>query len=310
MTEDARSHDDPLAEGLFEFFASQAEVMLAQYKNINQLLGPTTDWTHPGTHCEVLLRDFLRRSLPSRFGVDKGYIFGRSVRDGRDVHCPEIDILIHDTQEYRPIYRLEDFVIVQPEAVKGIIQVKRALRMGEDGSFNRGLQNVVTAKQHVVDTLRQSAKRQDPDMGFFSPTRPLFAGLIGVEDHLTESDPPYHDQLRSWRTKHQAYWQKMEQDTSIYVLPQFVGSLMGQFVVGPDVTHLERKWFVFKSVHEGKNVALQYFLWMLSHVLWRKDIAPDVDRFPLFAFPSEMKPVDEFSISYRDDDSAHSDQRP
>jgi hypothetical protein len=54
---------DPLQEGLISFYSGQAELMLAQYKNINKLLGPTTDWSHPGSHCEALLRDFLRRNL-------------------------------------------------------------------------------------------------------------------------------------------------------------------------------------------------------------------------------------------------------
>lgn len=301
MTDQA-AHDDnePNAEGLFKFFASQAEVMLAQYNNINELLGPTNDWTHPGTHCEVLLRDFLRRSLPSRLSVDKGYIFGRTNHEDESAHCPEIDVLIHDTHNYRPIYRLEDFVIVQPESVKGIIQVKRALRTGDEGSFSRGLKNVVLAKQHLIDTLRANAKIRDPEMGHFFPSRPVFSAVLGFEDHLPVNEPPYHEQLTAWREKHKAYWHEMEQDTSIYVLPQFIGSLLGRFVVGPDATHLERTWFVFNSVLEGRNVALQYFLWMLTHVLMRKDLSPDTEMFPPFAFPSELVPVDKFSITYRE----------
>src|SRR4051812_31471347 len=45
---------DSFSTGVFEFFSAQAEVMLAQYNNINHLLGPTSDWTHPGTLCETL----------------------------------------------------------------------------------------------------------------------------------------------------------------------------------------------------------------------------------------------------------------
>ena len=52
-----------LSEGVIQFYSSQAELLIAQYEHINHLLGQTTDWTHPGTHCEVLLRDFLRRHL-------------------------------------------------------------------------------------------------------------------------------------------------------------------------------------------------------------------------------------------------------
>lgn len=57
-TNSAPSFD--LSPGLVEFYASQATLMLSQYQNIERLLGPTDDWTAPGTHCEVLLRDFLR----------------------------------------------------------------------------------------------------------------------------------------------------------------------------------------------------------------------------------------------------------
>jgi hypothetical protein len=50
-----------LAPGLLDYYSSQADLMLGQFDNINRLLGPTTDWTHPGDFCEILLRDFLRR---------------------------------------------------------------------------------------------------------------------------------------------------------------------------------------------------------------------------------------------------------
>lgn len=114
-----------LGPGLLKYYSTQAELMLAQYENINRLLGPTDDWTHPGDFCEILFRDFLRKFLPPNLSADKGFFYGRATLEGEDTHCPEIDILIHDTQTYRPIFRMGDFVIVQPQAVRGMIQVKR-----------------------------------------------------------------------------------------------------------------------------------------------------------------------------------------
>ncbi len=302
--------NDPIAEGLFEFFASQADVMLAQYNNISQLLGPTTDWTHPGTHCEVLLRNFLRKFVPARYGVDKGYIFGRTKLDDKgyifgrtklddkDTHCPEIDILIHDVQNFRPVYRLEDFVIVQPGAVKAIIQVKRSLRSGEDGSFNRGLKNVIEAKQHWIDMLRLNAERVAPEMGHFSPSESVFSAVVGFEHHLSINDPPFHEYLVKWREEFEAHWRGMEQDTSIFVLPEFFGSLSGQFVITSGTSHLQRIWHVFKSEYDGKNIALQYFLLLLTKVLSKHDQSfPMHDTFPSFAFPSDIKEIDQFTIS-------------
>jgi hypothetical protein len=77
-----------LAPGLIDYYSSQAELMLAQFENINRLLGPTTDWTHPGDLCEILLRDFLRRFLPPSLSVDKGYFYGRSTMEGNGYALP------------------------------------------------------------------------------------------------------------------------------------------------------------------------------------------------------------------------------
>ena len=126
-----------LADGLAEFYSRQSDLMLAEYESINLLLGPTTDWSHPGTHCEILLRNFLRRHLLASMGVDKGYVFGRMERNGVARHCPEIDIIVHDVEKYRPVYRLDDFVIVQPEAVLAIIQVSACSALGKLGACIR-----------------------------------------------------------------------------------------------------------------------------------------------------------------------------
>jgi len=53
-----------LQDGLLEFYSSEADVLLARYKNINHLLGKTRHHTHPGALCEALIRDILRRNVP------------------------------------------------------------------------------------------------------------------------------------------------------------------------------------------------------------------------------------------------------
>jgi len=134
--------------GIFEFHSTNARAMLLEYENINRLLGPTNDDTAPGTHCELLLRNFLRQHLPQRYSVDKGFIFGRRIKDNEEVHSPEIDLLIHNTELYQPIFRLEDFVIVVPHAVCGVIQVKRTLTSGQ---LQKAIDNLIEAKRHIQE---------------------------------------------------------------------------------------------------------------------------------------------------------------
>ena len=80
-----------LEQGLIDFFHAQADLMLTQYKNINHMLGPTNDWSHPGTLCEELLRAFLRASLVAGASADKGYIYGRMTYGRKSIHSPEIE---------------------------------------------------------------------------------------------------------------------------------------------------------------------------------------------------------------------------
>src|SRR4051794_26056421 len=87
--------------GLMEFYSSQATLMLSQYQNIERLLGPTNDWTAPGTYCEILLRDCLKAHLPSYYGVGKVFIYGRRQVGDSTRHSPEIDILIHNNHRLR-----------------------------------------------------------------------------------------------------------------------------------------------------------------------------------------------------------------
>ncbi|TWT62851.1 DUF6602 domain-containing protein [Rubinisphaera italica] len=268
-----------LGTGLFEFYASQASVMLAQYDNIVHLIGPTDDWTAPGTHCEVLLRDFIRRNLPSKFSVDKGFIYGRREVEGKSKHCPEIDILIHDTANYRPAFRLEDFVIVQPEAVRGVIQIKRTLTSGQLAS---ALENVVEAKRFVRDCKTQQSIPLD---GVFSAAV-FFEDEVVVPKTKPVSDT-YQNQIKSHFT-----------DLSdAYTMPNYVGSLkhLSFFFGGLNKNKMHYK--VYKSVHNGVNAGLQGFLYCLSEAILSFGMQPR------FQFPDDYLNIDHFVFYEADSNS-------
>lgn len=262
--------DQGLKQGLFDFYASQAEVMLAQYENIVHLLGPTDDWTAPGTHCEVLLRDFLCRNLPSTFSVDKGFIYGRREIDGVSKHCPEIDILIHDTMHYRPAFRLEDFVIVQPEAVRAIIQVKRTLTSAQ---LSNSVKNIVEAKRFVRDCKIQ--------MGI--PFQNVFTAAVFFEDQITvPKNKPVSETYKNVITSH------FSDPKDGFTMPNYVGSLkhLSFFFSGQNVQQMS--YSVYNSIHKGKNAGLQGLLVHLS-----KAILP-LGMQPRFQFPTDYTNIDHF----------------
>ncbi len=300
-----------LSEGLIRFYSSQAELLLAQYENINQLLGPTTDWTHPGTHCEVLLREFLRRHLLHGMSVDKGFIFGRVERAGKESHGPEIDLLIHDTVNYRPIFRLEDFVIVQPEAVLGIIQVKRTFRPSKEGSLAKGIQQAVEAKQHLLDVIVQSkiaemtaAYRGDTTHVKKYPEwqemRQVFSAVVSFEDETNRNMETYRQALLdAYRDNRKCIYPDCEYDTGVYVLPHFVGSLKHLSLSSAGRNIAERRYSAYESVHDGKNIGLQLLLACLIDLIYENR-----KQHPPFAFPKKLNPLGIIQVP-RPDESLH-----
>jgi hypothetical protein len=316
VTDKQATNDPPistfdLAPGLLDYYSSQAELMLAQYENINRLLGPTTRGTPSGDLCESLLRGFLRRFLPSTLSVDKGYFYGRSVLDGKDTHCPEIDILVHDTHSFLPLSRTEDFVIVRPQAVRAMIQVKRTFTVGQ---VEDGLKNVIQAKQQLVHVLWIEQKKAMPGWAG-SPMPPrIFTGVVGFEGQVGKNLEFYRKTLLDWHTKHRACDRAKMIETSMYVLPGFIGSLKTFFLFldGPG-NFINQRYLAFDSEHSmeritpkrakksrkpqrvRKNICIQALLAKMYNV-----IGGEVSEMPPFAFPPGLRHFDAFSVLHFD----------
>lgn len=75
-----------------------------------------------GTYREGLLKSLLRRHLPERYHVATGFVLG----------CPrQVDVLIYDRIDYAPIFREDDLVVVPPQSVRAVIEVKTTLTSSE-----------------------------------------------------------------------------------------------------------------------------------------------------------------------------------
>lgn len=234
--------------GLINFFNSQATLLLEQYHNLEQLLGPPgADWTWHGEHCESLLREAIERILPDSLRVGKGYIYGHRKTESGMERSPEIDILIYDSEQYAPLFSMGTFVIVRAECVKAIIQVKRTLTAA---TLTKAIKNLVTAKQHVYATCLNNAEET---------TERIFSGVISFEDGLGLTKDC--ELCKSYETTIKQYISKFEDGK---YLPDFVGSLTGVFL---DFKGVNTNWMVyqaFSAVHKKMNISLPYFLYSLS----------------------------------------------
>ena len=222
--------------------------MLSQYRNIEHLLGPTDDWTAPGTHCEILLRDLLRQFLPSNFRSDKGFVYGRRVYKKHTKHCPEIDILIHDNQHFRPIFQIEDFVIVQAKALHGAIQVKRKM---DTKQLKDGFKNVMDAKDHFRWLCQGSLR---------NPTTRFFSAVVFFDEVAPRKDG------RASKTYRNTINKLYKNPDSWFLAPDVFGSLQHHFFRRDDSTST-LKYTGFPANYNGQNIAVLILLTMLLKTL-------------------------------------------
>jgi hypothetical protein len=99
-----------------EYQKSIAHEFNATKNRIRYLIG-SAHWGEDGRYKEVILMNFLKRFLPNNIEVGTGFI-----KDGDNIST-QIDIIIYNSS--LPLYFKEnDFIIVQPKSVLGIIEVK------------------------------------------------------------------------------------------------------------------------------------------------------------------------------------------
>lgn len=108
-----------------KLLASWSDELLSTTGRIQNLIGghhrPTT-----GSYREALLRRLLRRVLPDRFRVSTGFIY----RWG-DAPSRQIDVLIWDAQKHFALLEEGELVILTPESVSAVIEVKSTFKPDE-----------------------------------------------------------------------------------------------------------------------------------------------------------------------------------
>ncbi len=235
-------------DGLSRFYSSQAELLLRQYQNIEQLLGPAgSDWTWPGEHCETLLREAIQRILPPSLKVGKGYVYGVRTTEQGTERSPEIDILVYDADQFAPIFKMDQFVIVRAESVRAAIQVKRTL---DAGTLDKAVNNVVSAKQHVLATCQFNGN---------VTTEKMFSAVVSFDEGVQSKDQT--ELSKSYASVLQPHISEFRHG---YVLPDFVGSLNGIYLHFLGMNTQTMLYQAFPSVADERNIALPFLMFMLA----------------------------------------------
>lgn len=238
---------------LADFYSADAEALLAKYRQIEHLIGRSHHATSEGTFCEVLLKEFLRRTLPKEVSVDGGFIrrvYDTDWRHGSKfplsseapIATPQLDIIIHDTHGFAPLMRSEDFVVVLPEAVRAVIEVKKTLSWN---SLDESLANL-TETTHLLRKWRNDPHR-------------VFTGIFAFGDEL---NPPSKPISESFQPLYQKHLDKYEGDCEL----PYLAMALPRFAL--QKSNPPHKFDLRPTAPEDRdtpNVAAQFLVFLLSY---------------------------------------------
>ncbi len=101
----------------FQLVSDELLIKLAQTKQFIKKHNPTI-----GILTEEILRTFLKNYLSKSVSVEQGFILSKNGEMSK-----QCDILIYDSNNYAPFYRINDIVIVPDDSVIAIIEVKTTI---------------------------------------------------------------------------------------------------------------------------------------------------------------------------------------
>lgn len=171
-----------------QYWGKEVDALVEIYQQFERLIPnqKTEGSAHKGEdgrYVEELIRQYLKRYLPSSVEVLTGFILRPAVKtglDGRernketDTHSTQLDIIVFDSGNYPIFQRFGDSAIVPPEGVLAIISVKKHLNdndiktesaalkeaselcftRGQDGKYIRGPFLSIISVKSKIDKIR------------------------------------------------------------------------------------------------------------------------------------------------------------
>jgi hypothetical protein len=117
---------------LIDYHRTTTKELLALTNKVRNLI---THWGEDGRYKEAVLKNVIRRFLPEKFTIGTGFVIKQTNNRGEHLSSRQIDLLIYD--DASPVlFKEGDFVILTPDAVKGIIEVKANLQ-------NQGINQII-----------------------------------------------------------------------------------------------------------------------------------------------------------------------
>lgn len=95
--------------------------LMVRSKQANSLI-EQGHWYSDNSYNEKLIREAIASSLPERYSVSHGFMAASGAKGSRS--SSQLDVFVHDTFDFPPVFRDGDFSVSIPENVSAVIEVK------------------------------------------------------------------------------------------------------------------------------------------------------------------------------------------
>lgn len=109
---------------LIEYHRTTTKELLAITNKVRNLI---VHWGEDGRYKEAVLKNVIKRFLPEKYTIGTGFVIKQTEIRGEHLSSRQIDLIIYD-DESPILFKEGDFVILTPDSVRGIIEVKANLQ--------------------------------------------------------------------------------------------------------------------------------------------------------------------------------------
>jgi hypothetical protein len=137
-------YEESRQRDLADYMSLIGQGFTSNLNRLSKLLGDTHELS-VGRYKERLLMKVIADFIPKRYSVGSGFVIfpGTNIESFSNTSSSqhnhdisrELDIIVYDSLNYSTVFKDEDFVIVKPESVRAIIEVKGYLNNQQINDF-------------------------------------------------------------------------------------------------------------------------------------------------------------------------------
>lgn len=223
-------------------------------------------WGEDGRYKEIILMNYLRKILPSNVSVGTGF-----VKNSNGELTNQIDIIIYKEMSPR-LFSEGDFVVVMPESVLGIIEVK-----------STSTTTVLTSKKNNLSVI-QKAERNGKIIG----SKKIFNGIFAYDNKVSFNSKFVNKKVATQLSELEGYLNHLSLGSNNFLRYWNEGNPLGDRRKCYSAYNLSYKKITGEDVADKQGFSFGYFISNLLETVY-SIIAPHVLNEQYFEFLYPLK---------------------